>query len=101
MAVHGEYKITISTPNGDVEAEASVDLDGEVLTGEMHANGRAAPITDGHFHAGAMTWKTHVNDPAPIDLEFEGHCEDDVCSVISGDVHAGDAGTFHFKGQRV
>lgn len=101
MAVHGDYKITITTPAGEVEADASVDLDGHVLTGEMHANGLGAPITDGHFYEGVVTWKTHVNDPTPIDLEFKGRCEDDICSIISGDVHAGEAGTFHFKGHRV
>jgi hypothetical protein len=100
MSVHGEYHITIDTPNGPIQAEASVELEGHDISGEMHANGNTAEITNGHFDGGAMTWDTHVSSPSPMDLHFAGHCEDDVCSVISGKVEAGALGAFPFKGTR-
>ncbi len=100
MSVHGDYHITIDTPNGPVQAQASVELDGHEVTGEMYSGGHTSHITDGHFDQGEMSWNAHVTDPAPMDLHFAGHCEDDVCSVISGEVKAGDFGAFHFKGTR-
>ena len=100
MSVHGDYNIIITTPNGPVESQASVDLDGHVVTGEMHAGGQTTGIMDGHFDGGDVSWKAHVSDPAPMDLQFKGHCMDDVCSVITGEVTAGDLGSFPFKGTR-
>jgi hypothetical protein len=100
MAVHGDYNITITTPNGPVESHVSVDVDGHHVSGSMSANGQTAPITDGHFDDGHVTWKTHVSEPAQLDLHFSGHCQDDVCSVITGEVKAGDLGAFPFTGKR-
>jgi len=100
MSVHGEYHITINTPNGPVESHASVEVDGHHMTGEMHANGHTSHITDGHFDDGEMSWNAHVNEPAPLDLHFSGHCQDDVCSVITGHVEAGGLGSFPFTGKR-
>ena len=100
MSVHGEYDITITTPNGPVESHASVEVDGHHLTGDMHANGHTSHITDGHFDDGEMSWNAHVNEPAPMDLHFSGHCSDDACSVITGHVDAGGLGSFPFTGKR-
>ena len=100
MSVHGDYNIIITTPNGPVESQASVDVDGHAMTGEMHAGGQTTHITDGHFDGGEVSWKAHVSEPANMDLHFSGHCQDDVCSVITGEVKAGDLGSFPFKGTR-
>jgi len=75
-------------------------VDGHTVTGEMHANGHTTHISDGHFDSGAVSWKAHVSDPAPLDLHFSGKCQDDVCSIITGEVKAGDLGSFPFKGTR-
>lgn len=99
MSVHGDYLITIQTPNGPVEAELSVEVDGTHMTGDIHDNnGHKAEITDGHFDGGHVTWKAHITDPAPADLVFDGHCDDTACTHIHGEVHAGAAGDFKFTG---
>jgi hypothetical protein len=83
-----------------VETHASVEVDGHAMTGEMQANGHTTDITHGHFDNGEMSWDAQVTDPAPMDLHFSGHCQDDVCSVITGHVEAGDLGSFPFTGKR-
>ena len=100
MSVHGDYKITITTPAGAIETELSVDVDGSHLSGEMHdSNGHTSHI-EGEMHGHDVTWHTHVTDPEPMDLEFHGTCSDDVCTIITGEVATADGRHAPFTGHR-
>lgn len=101
MSVHGEFKLTINAPDGVHNVTASVDLDGDKLTGTLKdtATGATTAIKDGHAHDGALHFKVHVDTPAPADLEFKGKCDDTACTTLSGEVK-GPQGTAPFKGVR-
>ena len=102
MAVHGEFDITATTPDGPRKSHMSVDADGGALTGTITADGQSAPITDGHItDAGEITFKVHITEPAPADVTFVAKCDDTACSTVSGKVTVPGVGDFPIKGTRV
>jgi|LakMenEpi03Aug12_release.lakeMendotaPanAssembly.Ray.scaffolds.fasta_scaffold371957_4 hypothetical protein len=100
MSVHGEFKLTINAPDGVHNVTASVDLDGDKLTGTLKdaTTGVSTAIKDGHAHDGALHFKVHVDNP-PADLEFKGKCDDTACTTLTGEVK-GPMGAAPFKGVR-
>jgi hypothetical protein len=99
MSVNGEYNIVVHAPDGDHEAHLSLHLDGDHLTGEQCSHGECEPIEDGEVHGAGFSWTAEVAS-IHMPLRFTGQCDDDACSIISGDVKAGDAGSFHFTGTK-
>ena len=101
MAVHGEFDLTATTPDGPRASHMSVDVDGGNITGTITADGQTAPITDGHItEAGEITFKVHVNEPQPLDLVFNTRCDDTACTTVTGTVTAAGLGTFPVTGKR-
>eukprot|EP01037_Dinobryon_pediforme_P018917 gene18917-19252_t len=101
MAVHGEFDLTATTPDGPRASHMSVDVDGGNITGTITADGQSAPITDGHItEAGEITFKVHVNEPAPTDLVFKAKCDDTACTTVTGTVAVPGVGEFPLKGKR-
>jgi len=99
MSINGEYDITVHTPAGDREAHLSLHSDGHHLTGETCSAGHCEHIEHGEVHDSHFEWTSELADPHTT-LHFKANCEDDVCSIISGDVHVDGVGDFHFTGKR-
>ena len=85
MAVHGEFDLTATTPDGPRASHMSVDVDGGNITGTITADGQTAPITDGHITE---------------DLVFKAKCDDTACSTVTGTVAVPGVGEFPLKGKR-
>lgn len=103
MAVHGEFDLTATTPDGPRASHMAVDIDTDtgVITGTITADGQTAPILEGHITApGEATFKVHVTEPAPMDLIFKSKCDDEACTTVTGTVTAPGIGEFPIKGKR-
>ncbi len=103
MAVHGEFDLTATTPDGPRTSHMSVDIDEGtgVMTGAITADGHSTQITDGHVVSpGEVTFKVHVSEPQPLDLVFNTRCDDTACTTVTGTVTAAGIGTFPVTGKR-
>ncbi len=100
MSIFGHFKIKVKTPNGDIESDLNLEGHGDHLEGTQSAQGETVHIEHGAVHGDSFSFTSDVTHPAPMTLEFEGHCDDSHCDVIHGTVHAGDRGTFPFTGHR-
>jgi len=99
MSVNGDYTISVHTPAGDREVHLSLHAHGDHLSGEQCADGHCQAIEHGEVHDSHFSWTSELADPHAT-LHFTAQCDDDVCSIISGDVEAEGLGTFHFTGHK-
>ena len=73
MAVDGNWKITMSTPRGDRNADLSLTTNGGALTGTQAADGNSGEIFDGTVNGDDVAWKLKITDPMPLTLAFTGN----------------------------
>jgi hypothetical protein len=97
MSVDGNWKITMSTPMGEREADLTLQSDGGTLTGTQGAHGQAGPIFDGAVDGDDVAWKVSITNPMPLTLAFTGKVTGD---TIGGEMGIGMMGSFPFKGVR-
>ncbi|WP_458760330.1 hypothetical protein ACSVBT_05885 [Afipia sp. TerB] len=97
MSVDGNWKITMSTPMGDRNADLSLKADGGTLTGTQAADGNSGEIFDGTVSGNDVAWKLKITDPMPLTLAFSGKVDGD---SISGEMGIGPMGSFPFTGTR-
>ena len=71
-----------------------------VLSGAHWTDNWSHPVADATLGEDGLSWTSEVDSPFDAKLKFHGQCEDDVCSIISGEVDGGRLGRFHFKGRR-
>ena len=103
MAVHGEFDLTATTPDGPRASHMSVDIDTDngSMTGTITADGHTTNITEGHVTApGEVTFKVHVDEPQSMNLIFNTRCDDTACTTVTGTVTAEGLGTFPITGKR-
>ena len=97
MSVDGNWKITMSTPMGERNADLTLQSSGSTLTGTQGADGQSGPIFDGTVNGDDVAWKISITNPMPLTLAFTGKVAGD---TIGGEMGIGPMGSFPFKGVR-
>ncbi|HEX7819257.1 MAG TPA: hypothetical protein VF463_01420 [Sphingobium sp.] len=97
MSASGNWRITLATPMGPQEMNATLQVDGEVLTGRMESPIGSEEI-NGTANGDKLAWTAKVTKPIPLDLTFDVKVEGD---TLSGSVKLGMFGNAGLAGQRV
>ena len=97
MSADGNWKITINSPMGAQEVEASIKTNGDTFTGTT--SGRMGEQTiEGKVDGDNLTWSTAITQPMPMTLEFNATVAGD---SMSGNVKLGAFGSAPLTGVRV
>jgi len=98
MAVDGTYNINLETPMGNRPGKLTLKTDGGSLSGTFAAEGAENTFTDGTVSGEEIAFMAQVSTPmGQITLNFKGTVSGD---AISGQVQAGEFGSFPFNGTR-
>ncbi|MGX7744986.1 hypothetical protein [Rhodopseudomonas parapalustris] len=97
MAVDGNWKLTMSTPMGERQADLTLKADGGTLTGTQSADGDAGDIFDGTVNGDDVAWKLSITNPMPLTLSYTGKVSGD---SMSGEMGIGPMGSFPFTGAK-
>ncbi|PZA09243.1 hypothetical protein DNX69_24370 [Rhodopseudomonas palustris] len=97
MAVDGNWKLTMSTPMGERQADLTLKADGGTLTGTQSADGDAGEIFDGTVSGDDVAWKLSITNPMPLTLSYTGTVSGD---SMSGEMGIGPMGSFPFTGTK-
>jgi len=98
MAVDGNWKITMSTPMGERQADLTLTASGGTLTGTQSADGDAGEIFEGTVSGDDVAWKLSIVNPMPLTLSYTGKVDGD---MMTGEMGIGPMGSFPFTGVRV
>jgi len=98
MAVDGTYNLELDTPMGKRTSKLTLKTDGDSLSGTHSDEMGEQSFTDGTVSGDDFTFSTKVSSPmGEFQLSFKGTVSGD---AISGEVQAGQFGSFPFKGTR-
>jgi hypothetical protein len=98
MAVDGTYDINLETPMGNRPGKLTLKTDGGSLSGTFAAEEGENTFTGGTVSGEEIAFSVQVSTPmGQINLNFTGAVSGD---AISGQVQAGQFGSFPFKGTR-
>lgn len=97
MSADGNWKITINTPMGAQEVNASITTSGDTFTGTTSGRMGDQKI-EGKVNGDTLTWSTNISQPMPMTLEFQATVNGD---NMSGTVQLGAFGSAPLSGVRV
>lgn len=97
MSADGNWKITINTPMGAQEVNASITTSGDSFTGKTSGRMGDADIS-GKVAGDTLTWSAAITTPMPMTLEFEATVAGD---AMTGNVKLGAFGNAPLSGVRV
>jgi len=98
MAVDGTYNINLETPMGKRTGKLTLKTDGGSLSGTFAAEGGENTFAGGTVSGEEIAFMVEVSTPmGQIKLDFKGTVSGD---AISGQVQAGEFGSFPFNGTR-
>jgi len=98
MAIDGTYKIGIDSPMGNMEVKLTLKAKGAVLEGSSESSLGTSKFT-GKVNGNQVSWDSETTGPmGKMQLSFSGKITGD---DFSGEVKAGNFGTYPFKGKRV
>jgi hypothetical protein len=97
MSADGNWKITINTPMGAQEVNASITTNGDTFTGKTSGRMGDQEIS-GKVNGDKLTWSSSITSPMPMTLEFEATVSGD---SLSGNVKLGAFGNASMTGVRV
>jgi hypothetical protein len=98
MAVDGTYNINLETPMGNRPGKLTLKTDGGSLSGTFTAEGAENTFTGGTVSGEEIAFSVQVSTPmGQITLNFKGTVSGD---AISGQVQAGEFGSFPLNGTR-
>jgi hypothetical protein len=98
MSIDGKWNVTVNSPMGAQKSELTFKADGGTLTGSGTGQGGASQdIADGKVDGNNVSWKVSITTPFPMTLEFAGTVAGD---NLTGNVKAGNFGSFAFTGTR-
>jgi len=98
MAVDGTYNIGVDTPMGNRAGKLTRKTDGGSLSGKYTAEEGESTFQDGTVSGEEVEFSVQVSSPmGKFNLGFKGTVSGD---AISGQVQAGEFGSFPFKGTR-
>lgn len=95
--VDGVWDTVTDTPMGQQKGTATLQTDGDALTGTLSGAQGTVEIQDGKVDGNAVSWKLDITQPMPLTLEFSATVDGD---EMSGSVQLGAFGTASFKGTR-
>lgn len=93
----GNWVLTVTTPNGDVQVNLSLKQDGENVTGTVSSQFGQSDITNGKFSGGKFTFPVTISaNGDSVALTFNGVIEGD---TMKGSIESS-MGSFDFTGTR-
>ena len=96
MSADGNWKITINSPMGAQEVNATITTNGDTFTGTT--SGRMGEQTiEGKVAGDTLTWSAAITQPMPMTLEFTATVAGD---SMSGNVKLGAFGSAPLTGVR-
>jgi hypothetical protein len=96
MSADGNWKITIKTPMGPQEVEATIATHGDTFTGAVRGQMGEQAI-EGKVAGDTLTWTSAISQPMPMTLDFTATVAGD---AISGEVKLGMFGSAPLTGVR-
>lgn len=96
-AADGNWKITINTPMGAQEVNASITTSGDTFTGQTAGRMGDAAIS-GKVDGDTLSWTTDITQPMPMTLDFSATVSGD---AMTGNVKLGAFGNAPLSGVRV
>jgi len=96
-AADGNWKITINTPMGAQEVNATITTSGDTFTGKTSGRMGEADVS-GKVAGDTLTWSSSITSPMPMTLEFEATVSGD---AMTGNVKLGAFGNAALTGVRV
>ena len=96
MSADGNWKITINTPMGAQEVNASITTSGDTFTGKTTGRMGDQDIS-GKVDGDKLIWSSAITSPMPMTLEFEATVSGD---SLSGNVKLGAFGNASMSGVR-
>ena len=96
MSADGNWKITINTPMGAQEVNASITTSGDTFTGKTTGRMGEQEIS-GTVDGDKLTWSSAITQPMPMTLEFEATVSGD---NMTGNVKLGAFGNASLTGVR-
>jgi hypothetical protein len=97
MSADGNWKITISTPMGAQEVNASIQTNGDTFIGKTEGRMGAQEVS-GKVNGDTLTWSANITQPMPMTLEFEATAAGD---KMTGNVKLGAFGNAPLSGVRI
>ncbi len=97
MSATGSWNISMETPMGTRKAVLTLAAEGAELTGTMAVDAGSTAIKDGKLDGNKVSWKTDIQQPMPMTLEFSATVEGD---SLSGSVKLGMFGNAPLSGTR-
>jgi hypothetical protein len=98
MPLDGTYKIEIDSPMGAMEVKLTLKAKGAVLEGSSESSFGTSRFT-GKIKSDEVSWDSETNGPmGKMELSFTGKIKG---NEFSGEVKAGNFGTYPFKGKKV
>jgi hypothetical protein len=97
MSADGNWKITINTPMGPQEVNATITTSGDTFTGKTEGRMGSQEIT-GKVDGNTLTWSANITSPMPMQLDFNATVDGD---KMSGNVKLGAFGNAPLSGVRV
>ena len=97
MSAAGSWNISMETPMGTRKALLTLSAEGAALTGTMAVDAGSTAIKDGKIDGNKVSWKTDIQQPMPMTLEFEATVSGD---SMSGNVKLGAFGNAPLTGVR-
>ena len=98
MAIDGTYKIVIESPLGNQQTTLTLKARGAVLDGSSESSLGKATFT-GKVSGDEVSWDSEINSPiGKMLLSFKGKIKG---ADFTGEVKAGNFGTYHFQGKRL
>ena len=98
MAIDGNWEITVNSPMGAQKSQLVLKTAGGALTGTAAGAAGTVELQNGKADGNNVSWSSDITQPFPMTLDFSGAVDGD---AISGDVKAGNFGSFPFTGNRV
>ena len=95
-AADGNWKITINTPMGAQEVNASITTSGDTFTGKTSGRMGDADVS-GTVAGDTLTWSSAITQPMPMTLDFEATASGD---AMTGNVKLGAFGNAPLSGVR-
>ncbi len=94
MSVTGDWKLQITTPMGEQDADLAIAPD---LTGTIAAMGEKTDIRGGVYAGDKLSFTAEVTQPFPLTLDFSLTVSGD---TMTGEVKAGGMGNMPVSGER-
>jgi hypothetical protein len=97
MSADGNWKITIQTPMGAQEVNATITTQGDSFTGRTEGRMGSQEIS-GKVSGDTLTWSADITNPMPLKIDFEAKVDGD---KMTGNAKLGPFGNAPLSGQRV